>query len=131
MWFLLPSGTAIHESALFLKRNEKRYEGIHYNPNPTGGMKVIDKMHKILRLKLFGYHDPKGNPNGMCSLLSWKEILLMFLCLKDPFSHFCLYPYNGTLKYCPRSDDPLLMLQKRKKCFVKLVFELIVVTSIE
>lgn len=114
-------GTAIHDSAFFLKSIEKRYVGIHYNPNPTGSMKVISQMHCILGLqsRLFGYHDPKGNPNGMCSLLSWKENLCMFLDLKDPFNHSCLYPYNAILKYCPRHDDPLLLLQKMKKSKTK------------
>lgn len=78
-------------------------------------MKVITEMHRILRLQsqLFGYHDPKGNPRGMCSLLTWTEILHMFLCLKDPFVHNCLNAYNSILKYCPRADDPLLILQKQ------------------
>lgn len=76
---------------------------------------MITEMHRILRLQsqLFGYHDPKGNPRGMCSLLTWTEILHMFLCLKDPFVHNCLNAYNSILKYCPRADDPLLILQKQ------------------
>lgn len=110
------SGTAFHESAFFLKLHHQGYAGIHYNPNPTGSMKVASEMHRILCLQsqLFGYHDPKGNINGMCSLLSWEEILFMFFNLKDPFYQSCLYPYNNTLKYCP-SPDALLLLQKRRR----------------
>lgn len=89
-------GNAWHDMAVFIKKNGKAYDLVHFDPNEQTSSKTMDEFQKSLSKNTTrrGYHPKGGNSDGKCSYLTWMELLEFILLNKNPFMSGELLEYD-------------------------------------
>lgn len=100
-------GNANHDMAVFIRKINGIYELAHFDPNIGATSNTMDGFVKKLGKTVIrrGYHSLDGNPNGICSYLSWMELLKFVLHGRNPFVTESLLEFDRTKKtYCTRLE---------------------------
>lgn len=86
--------------ALFIRQNpDKSYQFVHYNPNPDETSNIVADFYAQFRnYSARGYNDLLGNKKGYCTYTSWKEIMNLITCKKNPFDFENLLKYDKRQK---------------------------------
>lgn len=106
-------GNAKHDMAVFVRKNNGIYEVVHFDPNGSAISRTMDEFVNVSRK---GYHPRSGNPNEICSYLSWMELLKFVLCAKNPFMIRNLFEYDEVEKtYYTTLDIENLRMERNEK----------------
>lgn len=116
--FALNLGNTAHDMAVFVRKSNGTYHLVHFNPNEQTVSRTMNAFEKSLGRKTtrMGYHPKSGNPNGICSYLTWMELLRFILMNKNPFIIENLLVYNKVNKtYCTNDELVKFRLEYNKK----------------
>lgn len=94
-------GNLQHDMAIFVKKGMNGgYNFIHYDPNWGSTSQIVTAfIHQFgSKCTRSGYHSGDGNGKGMCTQLSWTEILKFMLRCETPFDRIDLKRFCSRTK---------------------------------
>lgn len=106
---------SVHDMAVFIRKNEKVYELVHFDPNELSTSRAMNEFQKSLstRTTRRGYHPRQGNADGKCSYLAWTELLGFILLGKNPFVTENLLWFDAGNKTYFSSDELISLREQR------------------
>lgn len=89
-----------HDMAVFIRKTDNGYDFLHFEPNFHAVSKRMTAFVKAFsgNCQRRGYHPDKPNEDGICSYLSWIEILRFLLFEQDHFQRDGILNFYGSEK---------------------------------
>lgn len=79
--FIFYLGTQFHEGCVFVRKVERKYHILHYNPTFDSHVTIFGEFIFKLEVEteIYGYQDVDNNKDGYCTFLAWVEMVFLFL----------------------------------------------------